>query len=89
MGYERNTTAKGNIRCHLEIIIMIDSLLKVMDILFMCRFSMHTQAEGGIDSARREAVLLSRMKHPNIVAFRESFEGLYLVHGLVLNVLAC
>lgn len=26
-------------------------------------------------SSRREAVLLSRMKHPNIVAFREAFEG--------------
>ncbi|KAK3531295.1 hypothetical protein QTP70_016268 [Hemibagrus guttatus] len=40
------------------------------------------KAEGGAKSARREAVLLSRMKHPNIVAFRESFEDdghLYIV----------
>uniref|UniRef100_A0A096M7K3 NIMA related kinase 3 n=1 Tax=Poecilia formosa TaxID=48698 RepID=A0A096M7K3_POEFO len=28
-----------------------------------------------LQSSRREAVLLSRMKHPNIVAFREAFEG--------------
>ncbi|KAI5625595.1 serine/threonine-protein kinase Nek3 [Silurus asotus] len=40
------------------------------------------KAEGGMASARMEAVLLSRMKHPNIVAFRESFEDdghLYIV----------
>ncbi|KAM4742599.1 serine/threonine-protein kinase Nek3 [Anableps anableps] len=28
-----------------------------------------------LKSSRREAVLLSRMRHPNIVAFREAFEG--------------
>ncbi|KAG8001892.1 Serine/threonine-protein kinase Nek3 [Nibea albiflora] len=28
-----------------------------------------------LESSRREAVLLSRMKHPNIVAFREAFEA--------------
>ncbi|KAF4086193.1 hypothetical protein AMELA_G00103440 [Ameiurus melas] len=40
------------------------------------------KAEVGMECARREAVLLSRMKHPNIVAFRESFEDdghLYIV----------
>ncbi|MCJ8740207.1 hypothetical protein PDJAM_G00056160 [Pangasius djambal] len=40
------------------------------------------KAEGGMQRARREAVLLARMKHPNIVAFRESFEDdshLYIV----------
>ncbi|KAJ7990167.1 hypothetical protein DPEC_G00297510 [Dallia pectoralis] len=34
------------------------------------------------ENTRREAVLLSRMKHPNIVAFKDSFEGgghLYIV----------
>ncbi|XP_023681810.1 serine/threonine-protein kinase Nek3 isoform X2 [Paramormyrops kingsleyae] len=36
----------------------------------------------GIQNSRREAVLLSKMKHPNIVAFRDSFEAdghLYIV----------
>ncbi|XP_049432113.1 serine/threonine-protein kinase Nek3 [Epinephelus fuscoguttatus] len=28
-----------------------------------------------LESCRREAILLSRMKHPNIVAFREAFEA--------------
>ncbi|XP_030600547.1 serine/threonine-protein kinase Nek3 [Archocentrus centrarchus] len=28
-----------------------------------------------LESSRREAILLSRMKHPNIVAFREAFEA--------------
>ncbi|XP_031719584.1 serine/threonine-protein kinase Nek3 isoform X1 [Anarrhichthys ocellatus] len=28
-----------------------------------------------LENARREAILLSRMKHPNIVAFREAFEA--------------
>ncbi|XP_060743977.1 serine/threonine-protein kinase Nek3 [Tachysurus vachellii] len=40
------------------------------------------KAEGGVESARAEAVLLSTMTHPNIVAFRESFEDdghLYIV----------
>ncbi|XP_047676188.1 serine/threonine-protein kinase Nek3 isoform X2 [Tachysurus fulvidraco] len=40
------------------------------------------KAEGGVQSARTEAVLLSTMTHPNIVAFRESFEDdghLYIV----------
>ncbi|TSN57762.1 Serine/threonine-protein kinase Nek3 [Bagarius yarrelli] len=40
------------------------------------------KAENGMKSARAEAVLLSRMKHQNIVAFRESFEAnghLYIV----------
>ncbi|KAK6296344.1 hypothetical protein J4Q44_G00324860 [Coregonus suidteri] len=35
-----------------------------------------------MENTRREAVLLSRMKHPSIVAFRDSFEGdghLYIV----------
>ena len=27
--------------------------------------------------SRKEAVLLAKMKHPNIVAFKESFEGKY------------
>uniref|UniRef100_A0A673JQN8 NIMA related kinase 3 n=1 Tax=Sinocyclocheilus rhinocerous TaxID=307959 RepID=A0A673JQN8_9TELE len=34
------------------------------------------KADFGIRNSRREAVLLSRMKHPNIVAFKDSFEGL-------------
>ncbi|XP_056231172.1 serine/threonine-protein kinase Nek3 isoform X1 [Seriola aureovittata] len=35
-----------------------------------------------LENSRREAILLSRMKHPNIVAFREAFEAddlLYIV----------
>ncbi|XP_056296277.1 serine/threonine-protein kinase Nek3-like [Pseudoliparis swirei] len=28
-----------------------------------------------LENSRREAILLSRMKHPNIVAFREAFEA--------------
>ncbi|NP_001085175.1 NIMA-related kinase 3 S homeolog [Xenopus laevis] len=35
-----------------------------------------------VEDSRKEAVLLSKMKHPNIVTFRESFEGdghLYIV----------
>ncbi|XP_017552204.1 serine/threonine-protein kinase Nek3 isoform X1 [Pygocentrus nattereri] len=40
------------------------------------------KAESGMRTTRREAVLLAKMKHPNIVAFRESFEDdghLYIV----------
>ncbi|XP_016145705.1 serine/threonine-protein kinase Nek3 [Sinocyclocheilus grahami] len=40
------------------------------------------KADFGIRNSRREAVLLSRMKHPNIVAFKDSFEAdghLYIV----------
>ncbi|KAA0702320.1 Serine/threonine-protein kinase [Triplophysa tibetana] len=40
------------------------------------------KAESDMRNSRKEAVLLSRMKHPNIVAFRESFEAaahLYIV----------
>ncbi|XP_056329097.1 serine/threonine-protein kinase Nek3 [Danio aesculapii] len=40
------------------------------------------KAESGMKKSRSEAVLLSRMKHPNIVAFRDSFEAdshLYIV----------
>ncbi|XP_062872827.1 serine/threonine-protein kinase Nek3 isoform X2 [Trichomycterus rosablanca] len=32
------------------------------------------KTDGGVKKTQREAVLLSRMKHQNIVAFRESFE---------------
>ncbi|KAL1260402.1 hypothetical protein QQF64_008229, partial [Cirrhinus molitorella] len=38
--------------------------------------------DSGVRNSRREAVLLSRMKHPNIVAFKDSFEAdghLYIV----------
>ncbi|XP_039516038.1 serine/threonine-protein kinase Nek3 [Pimephales promelas] len=40
------------------------------------------KAEAGMRNSRREAVLLSRMKHANIVAFKDSFEAdghLYIV----------
>ncbi|XP_042594964.1 serine/threonine-protein kinase Nek3 isoform X3 [Cyprinus carpio] len=40
------------------------------------------KADSGIRNSKREAVLLSRMKHPNVVAFKESFEAdghLYIV----------
>ncbi|XP_067306854.1 serine/threonine-protein kinase Nek3 [Pseudorasbora parva] len=40
------------------------------------------KAESGMRNSRREAVLLSRMKHTNIVAFKDSFEDdghLYIV----------
>ncbi|XP_066534950.1 serine/threonine-protein kinase Nek3 isoform X2 [Hoplias malabaricus] len=40
------------------------------------------QTESGMRTTRREAVLLAKMKHPNIVAFKESFEDdghLYIV----------
>ncbi|XP_051520854.1 serine/threonine-protein kinase Nek3 isoform X1 [Myxocyprinus asiaticus] len=40
------------------------------------------KAETGMRNSRREAILLSRMKHPNIVTFRDSFEAdghLYIV----------
>ncbi|NXO87721.1 NEK3 kinase, partial [Sitta europaea] len=39
-------------------------------------------SSGGIENSRKEAVLLAKMKHPNIVAFKESFEAdghLYIV----------
>ncbi|XP_041116183.1 serine/threonine-protein kinase Nek3-like [Polyodon spathula] len=40
------------------------------------------KTQSGIQSSRNEAILLAKMKHPNIVAFRESFEAeghLYIV----------
>ncbi|XP_012991241.2 serine/threonine-protein kinase Nek3 isoform X2 [Esox lucius] len=40
------------------------------------------KTQSKMENARREAVLLSRMKHPNIVSFKASFEGdghLYIV----------
>ncbi|KAL9866301.1 serine/threonine-protein kinase Nek3 isoform 2-T5 [Geothlypis trichas] len=39
-------------------------------------------SSSGIENSRKEAVLLAKMKHPNIVAFKESFEAdghLYIV----------
>uniref|UniRef100_A0A803VJ48 NIMA related kinase 3 n=1 Tax=Ficedula albicollis TaxID=59894 RepID=A0A803VJ48_FICAL len=39
-------------------------------------------SSSGVESSRKEAVLLAKMKHPNIVAFKESFEAdghLYIV----------
>ncbi|XP_064584313.1 serine/threonine-protein kinase Nek3 isoform X3 [Zonotrichia leucophrys gambelii] len=39
-------------------------------------------SSSGVENSRKEAVLLAKMKHPNIVAFRESFEAeghLYIV----------
>lgn len=35
-----------------------------------------------IQNCRKEAVLLAKMKHPNIVAFKESFEGVSCVFQL-------
>ncbi|OWK56843.1 Serine/threonine-protein kinase Nek5 [Lonchura striata] len=32
-------------------------------------------SSSGVENSRKEAVLLAKMKHPNIVAFKESFEG--------------
>ncbi|NWI00027.1 NEK3 kinase, partial [Tichodroma muraria] len=34
-------------------------------------------SSSGVENYRKEAVLLAKMKHPNIVAFKESFEGKY------------
>ncbi|NWU14582.1 NEK3 kinase, partial [Cephalopterus ornatus] len=39
-------------------------------------------SSSGVESSRKEAVLLAKMKHPNIVAYKESFEAdghLYIV----------
>ncbi|NWV52603.1 NEK3 kinase, partial [Daphoenositta chrysoptera] len=39
-------------------------------------------SSAGVENSRKEAVLLAKMKHPNIVAFKESFEAdghLYIV----------
>ncbi|NXS32353.1 NEK3 kinase, partial [Pomatostomus ruficeps] len=39
-------------------------------------------SSSGVENSRKEAVLLAKMKHPNIVAFKESFEAdghLYIV----------
>lgn len=48
-----------------------------------CCFPLHNrllftflQNQSKQESSRREAILLSRMKHPNIVAFRETFDGM-------------
>ncbi|NWH32930.1 NEK3 kinase, partial [Chloropsis hardwickii] len=40
------------------------------------------KSSSGVENSRKEAVLLAKMKHPNIVAFKESFEAdghLYIV----------
>ncbi|KAJ7418098.1 hypothetical protein WISP_60994 [Willisornis vidua] len=43
---------------------------------------MGTWSSSGVENSRKEAVLLAKMKHPNIVAYKESFEAdghLYIV----------
>ncbi|NXI79792.1 NEK3 kinase, partial [Rhipidura dahli] len=34
-------------------------------------------SSSGVENSRKEAVLLAKMHHPNVVAFKESFEGKY------------
>lgn len=38
---------------------------------------LYFQSSSGAENSRKEAVLLAKMKHPNVVAFKESFEGKY------------
>lgn len=33
------------------------------------------QSSSDVENSRKEAILLAKMKHPNIVAYKESFEG--------------
>lgn len=33
------------------------------------------QSSSDVGNSRKEAILLAKMKHPNIVAYKESFEG--------------
>uniref|UniRef100_A0A3B3ZH47 Protein kinase domain-containing protein n=1 Tax=Periophthalmus magnuspinnatus TaxID=409849 RepID=A0A3B3ZH47_9GOBI len=42
---------------------------------------LHPQQNSKSENTRREAVLLSKMSHANIVAFRESFEGITCFRG--------
>lgn len=37
------------------------------------------------DEARKEVRVLSQMKHPNIVAYQDSFEGRVCVHFKTIN----
>ena len=38
---------------------------------------LHFQSSSDVETSRKEAILLAKMKHPNVVAYKESFEGKY------------
>uniref|UniRef100_A0A8C9UKA9 non-specific serine/threonine protein kinase n=1 Tax=Spermophilus dauricus TaxID=99837 RepID=A0A8C9UKA9_SPEDA len=44
-------------------------------LLNLCLFKIFSQSLSDTQNSRKEAVLLAKMKHPNIVAFKESFEA--------------
>ncbi|NXT63805.1 NEK3 kinase, partial [Chaetops frenatus] len=55
---------------------------KISDQKYVMKEIRLPMSSSGVENSRREAVLLAKMKHPNIVAFKESFEAdghLYIV----------
>ncbi|NXC53269.1 NEK3 kinase, partial [Aleadryas rufinucha] len=55
---------------------------RISDQKFVIKEIRLPMSSSGIENSRKEAVLLAKMKHPNIVAFKESFEAdghLYIV----------
>ncbi|NWI44802.1 NEK3 kinase, partial [Picathartes gymnocephalus] len=55
---------------------------KISDQKYVMKEIRLPMSSSGVENSRKEAVLLAKMKHPNIVAFKESFEAdghLYIV----------
>ncbi|NXL71006.1 NEK3 kinase, partial [Leptocoma aspasia] len=55
---------------------------RISDQKFVMKEIRLPMSSSGVENSRKEAVLLAKMKHPNIVAFKESFEAdghLYIV----------
>ncbi|XP_041870194.1 serine/threonine-protein kinase Nek3 isoform X3 [Corvus kubaryi] len=55
---------------------------KISDQKYVMKEIRLPMSSSGVENSRKEAVLLAKMKHPNVVAFKESFEAdghLYIV----------
>lgn len=87
MGIERNTTSKGSLHfdsSYYNYLFACHTVEAMCESKFGRPMCFLEQARSGVEQSRREAVLLSKMNHPNIVAFKDSFEGLF---ELCFNVL--
>lgn len=71
---------KMGVSCTVLIILIVawyahgSWLFYFLYLVFMFVFAF-LQNQAKLENSRGEAILLSKMKHPNIVAFREAFEG--------------
>lgn len=58
----------------LGLFVLHDTVYAFMFLLFFLFAFLQNRSKH--ENSRQEAVLLSRMKHPHIVAFQEAFEGI-------------